>query len=157
MLPVHSEAHPLSLHLALVPLPDQSPLLLLPLASQAETWRPLSRGHHCLPRGGGVLLTLSLTPADGDPLPPRSLPHSRSLSPSPPQTILPAHSQEGIYFDGLSPAAPHTTQAPEEEHYNHLTGTPGKGDSPQSSPGHSPSPGAPPTDDDVISSCKFTF
>ena len=60
-----------------------------------------------------------------------------------------------MYFSGLSPSAPPTSGASDDDTYNNLTVN--KGDSPRVSPGHSPSPGAPPTDDDVMHSPQYSL
>ena len=61
-------------------------------------------------------------------------------------------------FDKLSSPAPHKPELPEDVYFDRLNVTPGKGNSPWSSPraspraSHSPSspsPAVPPTDDDV--------
>ena len=57
-------------------------------------------------------------------------------------------------FDKLSSPAPHKPEPPEDVYFDRLSVTPGKGNSPWSSPraSHSPSspsPAVPPTDDDV--------
>ncbi|CAI8007599.1 Dedicator of cytokinesis protein 3, partial [Geodia barretti] len=76
---------------------------------------------------------------------PYSEPDTSKWRGSPPK--IPAPVQEDVYFSRLSPSAPPTSGASDDDTYNNLTVN--KGDSPRVSPGHSPSPGAPPTDDDV--------